>query len=145
MTPDPITVEPDTPLERVAQLMLAHNIGAVPVVAADGRLLGLIREEDFLMQERPIPFSAFQAPQLFGKWVSPEKLDELYAQARNLKAGEVAREPELTATEEMTLSELAERMVERNVRHVPVVRDGKVVGIVTRHDILKAVARYRQG
>jgi nucleotide-binding universal stress UspA family protein/predicted transcriptional regulator len=145
MTPDPITVEPDTPLERVAQLMLAHNIGAVPVVAADGRLLGLIREEDFLMQERPIPFSAFQAPQLFGKWVSPEKLDELYAQARNLKAGEVAREPELTATEEMTLSELAERMVERNVRHVPVVRDGKLAGIVTRHDILKAVARYRQG
>ncbi|MCX7623045.1 MAG: universal stress protein [Thermomicrobium sp.] len=143
MTPNPITVGPDATLEEVARLMLEHQIGAIPVVAPDGKLIGLIREEDFLMEERPIPFSAFQAPQLFGRWIDPQRLEELYAEARNLKAGAVAHEPELTASEETTLGELAQRMVEANVRHVPVVRDGKLVGIVTRHDILKAIAQER--
>lgn len=143
MAPSPVTVGPDATLEQVARLMLEHQIGAIPVVAPDGQLIGLIREEDFLIQERPIPFSAFQAPQLFGRWIDPERLEQLYAEARSLKAGDIAREPEITATEEMTLSDLAERMVERDVRHVPVLRDGRLVGIVTRHDILKAVARSR--
>ncbi len=141
MTPNPLTVGPEATLEEVARLMLEHQIGAVPVVASDGRLLGLIREEDFLMQERPIPFSAFRAPHLFGRWIDPEQLEHLYAEARQLKTGDIAREPEVTATEETPLSELAERMVAHNVRHVPVLRDGRLVGIVTRHDILKAVAR----
>lgn len=140
MTPHPITVRPDATLEQVAKLMLDHQIGAVPVVDSEGRLLGLIREEDFLARERPIPFSAFRAPQLFGRWVTPERLEEIYAEARSLQAGEVAHPPEVTVTEETPLSELAERMVAANVRHVPVLRDGKLVGIVTRHDVLKAVA-----
>ena len=143
MTPNPITVSPDATLEEVARRMLEHQIGAVPVVTSEGQLLGLIREEDFLLQERPIPFSALRAPQLFGHWNDPDRLEEFYAHARTLKAGDVAREPEITATEDMLLSDLAERMVARNVRHVPVVRDGKLVGIVTRHDILKAVAQLR--
>ncbi|MCX2728316.1 universal stress protein [Thermomicrobium sp. 4228-Ro] len=143
MTPDPVTVGPDATLEQVAGLMLEHQIGAIPVVTPDGTLLGLIREEDFLMEERPIPFSAFQAPHLFGRWIDPERLEQLYAEARTLKAGDIAREPVITATEDTPLSELAERMVEHDVRHVPVVRDGRLVGIVTRHDILKAVARFR--
>lgn len=141
MTPNPITVGPDATLEQVAALMLEHQIGAVPVVDAEGRLLGLIREEDFLAQERPIPFSAFRAPQLFGRWVTPERLEEIYAEARRLKAGAIAHPAEVTVTEETSLSELAERMIARNVRHVPVLRDGKLVGVVTRHDVLKAVAQ----
>ncbi|MCS7051131.1 MAG: universal stress protein [Thermomicrobium sp.] len=140
MTANPITVDPDTTLEQVAKLMLEHQIGAVPVVDAEGRLLGLIREEDFLARERPIPFSALRAPQLFGRWIDAETIDRIYAEARRLKAGEVARTPEVTVTEDTTLGALAERMVAANVRHVPVLREGKLVGIVTRHDVLKAVA-----
>ncbi|GBD19739.1 Universal stress protein [bacterium HR28] len=145
MTPNPITVGPDTTLEQVARLMLEHQIGAVPVVDAEGRLLGLIREEDFLAQERPIPFSAFRAPQLFGHWVGPEGIERIYEEARKLTASQVAHPAEVTASEDTTLSELAQRMVEANVRHVPVLRDGKLVGIVTRHDVLKAIAGHSRG
>ncbi len=141
MTPNPVTVGPEATLEEVAQLMLKHQIGAIPVVDTEGHLIGLLREEDFLARERPIPFSAFRAPQLFGRWVSPEGIEQIYAEARQLKAVEVAQPPEVVVTEETSLGELAERMVAANVRHVPVVREGKLVGIVTRHDVLKAVAR----
>ncbi len=144
MTPNPIVVGPEATLERVAEVMLKHQIGALPVVDSDGRLLGLIREEDFLAQERLIPFSVLRAPHLFGRWVTPERLEEVYAEVRQLEAREVARPPEITASEDMTLGELAARMVAADVRHVPVVHEGKLVGIVTRHDILKAVARSRE-
>lgn len=140
MTPNPITVGPDATLEQVARLMLEHQIGAVPVVDAEGRFLGLIREEDFLAQERPIPFSAYRAPQLFGHWVGPEGIERIYEQARKLKAAQVAKPPEVVVTEDTPLGELAERMVAASVRHVPVLREGQLVGIVTRHDVLKAVA-----
>lgn len=141
MTSNPITVGPDATLDEVAQLMLQHQIGAIPVVDADGRLLGIIREEDFLAQERPIPFSAFRAPHLFGHWVGDRGLEEIYAEARRLTAGKVAHVPEVVVTEDTTLTQLAQLMTEHDVRHVPVVRDGKLVGIVTRHDVLKAVAQ----
>ena len=143
MTPDPVTVGPDATLEQVAQIMLDRQIGAVPVVDADGRLLGLIREEDFLAQEKPIPFAAFRAPQLFGHWLNAEGIERIYAEARTMKAGDVAQAPAVTVTEDTPLSRIAQLMVERDVRHIPVVRDGKLVGIVTRHDVLKAVARQR--
>lgn len=136
-----ITVSPDDTLEHVARTMLEHGIGAVPVVDQDGRLLGIITEHDLMAHEHGVPFSVYRAPQLFGHWLPPEGLEEIYNLGRTIKAKEVMRSPVLTVSEDATVSEIAQLMLETGREHIPVVRDGQVVGIVTRHDLLKLMAR----
>lgn len=141
MTSPVITVSPEDTLEHVARTMLERGVSAVPVVEEDGRLVGIVCEEDFFAREHPIPFTAFRAPQLFGHWVPPEGLEEIYELGRTVKAKEIMRPPEVTVTEDTTVSEAARLMLETGREHLPVVRDGKVVGIVTRRDLLKLMAR----
>src|SRR5690606_9406877 len=95
-----ITVRPETPLEEVAQTMLKHRIGCVPVVGATGEPVGIITETDFTGRERGIPFSAFQSPHIFGQWVSKEELEEVHRAAKTLPAREIMSSPVITTTED---------------------------------------------
>lgn len=141
MTSPVVTVSPDETLEHVARTMLEHGIGAAPVVDQDGRLVGIITERDLMAQEQGVPFSVYRAPQLFGHWLPPEGLEEIYSLGRTIKAKEVMRSPVITVGEDATVSEIAQLMLEKEREHIPVVRDGQVVGMVTRHDLLKLLAR----
>jgi CBS domain-containing protein len=144
MTSPAITVSPDDTLEHVARTMLEHGIGAVPVVDEDGRLLGIISERDLMAQEQGLPFSVYRAPRLFGHWLPPEGLEEVYSLGRSLQARTVMRQPVVTVGEDATATQIAELMLETGRTHLPVVRDSRVVGMVTRHDLLKLLARGSQ-
>jgi len=144
MTSPAITVSPDDTLEHVARTMLEHGISAVPVVDADGRLLGIISEHDLMAQEQGLPFSVYRAPQLFGHWLPPEGLEELYRLGRSLEAKTVMRHPVVTVSEDATATQIAQLMIETGHTHVPVIRDGRVIGMITRHDLLKLLAGSSQ-
>jgi CBS domain-containing protein len=144
MTSPAITVSPDDTLEHVARTMLEHGIGAVPVVDEAGQLLGIISEHDLMAQEQGLPFSVYRAPQLFGHWLPPEGLEEVYSLGRSLQARTVMRQPVVTVGEDATATQIAELMLETGRTHLPVVRDSRVVGMVTRHDLLKLLARGSQ-
>jgi CBS domain-containing protein len=137
MTQPVITVGEETTLEGVAQTMLEHSIGCVPVVNTQGKLVGIVTESDFMAKEQGVPFMSFRAPSLFGEWLPPEGRERLYQAARNRHARNIMSNFLITATEDDTVDDLIELLIYHNMKRIPVVREDVPVGIVTRHDLLK--------
>jgi CBS domain-containing protein len=141
MTQPVVVVGEDATLEEVAQTMLDRGIGCVPVVDREGRLTGVIVESDFTGKERGFPFSAYMAPQLLGEWVTKEGVERIYEAARTRTAKEIMTTQPAMVTEDEEVTELVAEMIDHGMHRVPVVRDGVPVGMVTRHDLLKMMAR----
>lgn len=137
MTRSPVTLTADTTLEDAARTMLDRGIGSVLVVDPDGRLIGIVTESDFCTRERGIPFSTFRAPVLLGRWIGKRNLDAIYREARAVPVRDIMSSPVYTVDEEGTLADVLDTMHTRRVEQVPVVREGRPVGIVARHDLLK--------
>lgn len=146
MSRPPITVREDTSAPEVARLMQEHNIGAVIVVDGAGRLCGLITESDFTGIGRCVPFSLALAPVVFGaRPATLVELERIYAMARTLSAREFMTEAVQTAEETDDVGAVVHRMLAHDLKHVPVVRDGRPVGMVARHDLLKLLDRPAGG
>lgn len=137
MTAPVIVGEEENTLEEIAHIILDNKIGCVPIVGKDGKMVGIITETDFMVKERCVPFSRFNAPQLFGRWMPKEGVEQAYRSARELMAKEIMSERVVSVTEEDRVDQVIEEMLKHDYNHIPVVRDGVPVGIVTRHDILK--------
>jgi CBS domain-containing protein len=129
MTSPPITVTPDTRCKDAAALLVEHRISALPVVGPDGALVGLVSEADLLpLEATPDPRS--QATPL------PVGSPPLPRRVREVMTREV-----YTVDEDTDLGIVAQRMLEANVKRFPVLRGRQVVGIVSRHDLVKVIAR----
>ncbi len=137
MTAPVIVGKEDNTLEEIAHIILDNKIGCVPIVGKDGKMVGIITETDFMVKERCVPFSRFNAPQLFGKWMPKEGIEQAYKDARELLAKDIMSETVVSVTEEDGVDAVVRDMLKHDYHHIPVVRDGVPVGIVTRHDILK--------
>ncbi|MGD9526890.1 CBS domain-containing protein [Pseudonocardia sp.] len=122
MTSPVITVRPDTPVQAAAALLASHGFTAAPVVGPDRRMTGIITEAD-LVRGRVVPDG----------W-TVEGLPEA-------AVGAVMTPQPVTAGPGDDLADLVAVMLDRGVRSVPVVEDGVLVGIVSRRDVLRCVAR----
>lgn len=135
-----VTATPDATLETIARLMLEHRIGCVVIVSAEDRahVVGIVTETDFDIREAGVPFSAFRAPKLFGAWVSSEaELAEAYEQARRRPVKDIMQSPVITVGPDDEVWRAARLMLEHDIKRLPVVEQGRLTGIVTRHDLLK--------
>lgn len=138
MTHEVITVTPATPLHDVAQLMAERGISGVPVVNATGTPIGIISEADFLAKERGRAGSAFKrAFDFFGRRIDRTDRRRLAAQT----AVQAMSAPCVTIEAGRTLRETAALMVDRSINRLPVMSDGRLVGIVTRADLVRAYLR----
>jgi CBS domain-containing protein len=142
MTKPAIVVSPLASVGEIATLLAKNRISAVPVCGADGHLMGLISEGDLL---RPFRESVRQKRDWWlglladGEELSQEYLDYMRIDTRN--AQDVMVPHVITTTEDATLPELAELLVNNHIKRLPVLRDGQVVGVVSRSDVLAALAR----
>lgn len=137
MAKPPIVVTEETTLAEVARTMLDHHIGCVLVINREGRLCGIITESDFAAKSKCVPFSTFAAPQLFNRWLSPQNLEQMYAEARSIPAKQIMTEPVKAVEDSASVHDVVAHMLHHDVNRVPVVRDGVPVGVVARHDLLK--------
>ena len=142
MTQPVITITEDTSLQKVAQIMLENRIGGLPVINQSGDLTGIVTESDFTATEKCIPFSMFRAPQLFGNWLGNDA-EDLYERAGNISAREVMSTSVVTVTENDSIETVLELILKYDINRIPVVRDGKPIGIVARHDLLKLMKSTR--
>jgi CBS domain-containing protein len=137
MTPDVICATPETPLPELVQLMLEHHISALPVVDS-GSVVGIVTEGDLLQraeigtERRPSRWLEF--------FTSLHTRAADYTRAHAHKASEIMTRDVLTVPDTMPLAEVAHLMESRKIKRVPVVRDGKLVGIVGRRNLLQALA-----
>ena len=134
MTRDVKTVGPDASLKDVATLLAEHRIGGVPVVDEGRRPLGVITKADIVMKELAQP--PVQRG-LFGR----KKDDGAEAKAAARTAGEAMTAPAVTIAPAMPVTSAASRMVESGINRLPVVQRDALVGIITRHDLVRVFAR----
>ena len=130
----------DRNLEEAALLMLDKRVSGLPIISSKGNIVGIITESDFSAKRHTAPLSRIFAPSLFGEWMTKPELEKAYEEARSIKVKEIMSKPVITATEDEHLSDVVVKLLENNIRRVPVVRSEKPVGIISRHDLLKLVA-----
>jgi len=142
MTHKVISVQPGDSVSTVAETLVAHGISAVPVVDEAGKLLGVVSEGDLMA-----PFSAKnQARRAWwlemlaeGEGLAPEFLE--YISMDHHKASDLMTRKVITTTETAPIAEIADLLTKHRIKRVPILRDGRVVGIVSRADIVRALAR----
>jgi len=144
MSANPVTLRADQAITEAADVRAEHGYGAMPVVDDAGQLLGLLSDEDLIVSEARV-----HAPTFFNQFstVIPlpgqmKQFEEEIHKIAGSTVGEVMDEDPVTIRPEDTLEELATRMHEADVSHIPVVDgDGRVVGIVARGDVVRYIAR----
>lgn len=141
MSTPPVVVGERTPVEEAAGRMLARGIGCVPVVDDAGGLVGIVTESD-LSGSRIVFETRRPAVAPAGRG---DAIEHVYQDARMRPVGEVMTRRVVTATEDEPASDLAVRMIEHRIHRVPVVSEGRVVGIVSRHDLLRLIADEAPG
>jgi CBS domain-containing protein len=113
MTRRVYTISPEAGVQEVAQLLSGKSISGVPVIDEEGRIIGIVTEADIIA-----------------------KVDRAGLRVADIMSPEV-----LVVSEETPVGEIARLLTERKIKRVPVMQDGKLVGIVSRADIIEAVAQ----
>jgi CBS domain-containing protein len=146
MTGEVVSVGLDTPTREIARLLLDKGISAVPVIDADGAPVGMVGEGEL--------FARDEAARATGRawWLEMLAKDETPSseflgrlRAADRKAKDVMTAPVVTVGEDTEIREVARLLATQDIRRVPVVRDGRVVGIVSRGDLLRALADSQPG
>ena len=144
MTSNVVTLHPDQPIAGAADQLAEHGYGAMPVVDNDGRLVGLLRDEDLIVTEARVHVPTFI--NLLGATIplpgGMHHLDEEIHKIAGSTVGEVMDAECKTIAPDASIEDLATLMNQHDVTHVPVVdADGKVIGIVARGDLVRFIAR----
>ncbi|WP_348626160.1 MULTISPECIES: CBS domain-containing protein [unclassified Mesorhizobium] len=140
MTTPVVEIDPDASIADAARLMLSKGISGLPVIRSDGTLVGIVSEGDFLRREEL--GTRRTRPRWLETLVSPGRAADEYVQANGRRIEEVMTADVVTVSPGTSLSRTVELMTRHHVKRIPVVDGGKVVGIVTRSDMLRAL-RHR--
>jgi CBS domain-containing protein len=136
MTTKVASVGPDTPLKDVARLLAEHRVSGVPVVDDDRKVLGVVSEADFV--EREASAAGARLSWLDRILSGGEEARELQRRLSATTAGTAMSTPPVTVGPEARVREAAALMSSHAVNRLPVVEDGRLVGIITRADIMDA-------
>ncbi len=137
MTSEPVTFQPGTPIAVAARAMAERGFSGAPVVDVDGRLLGMLTEGD-LLRRLAAPADAPKS-WIAGLFESASQQADRFARAHGQTAGDAMTRGAVTAEEDTPVETLAKAMEERAIRRIPVLRDGRLVGIVSRADLIRAL------
>ncbi|MFQ5776160.1 MAG: CBS domain-containing protein [Kiloniellaceae bacterium] len=141
MTTNVVTVTPDVRVEDIARLLLERSISGVPVVDSAGRLMGIVSEGD-LMRRREGETER-RASWWLNLLASPEDRAREYVKAHGRRAEDVMTRDVVSVAEDTPVGEIAQILEKRRIKRVPVLRDGKVVGIVSRANLLHGLAAHK--
>jgi CBS domain-containing protein len=138
MTRKVITVGPATPIVEAANIMLAKHVSGLPVVDEAGKLVGIVSQGDFIRR------AEIGTQRKRGRWLKfllgPGTVASDFVHERGRKVGEIMTLDPCTVTEDATLEDIVQLMEHNNIKRLPVMRGDKLVGIVTRSNLLQAVA-----
>jgi CBS domain-containing protein len=146
MTANVITVTPETSVQDLADLLSKHGISGVPVVDAANDLVGIVSEGDLLHRAETGTERRTQRRRVrwFDGLVSDNEIARDYLKSHGRLVRDVMTGDVVTVAETTELDEVAELLETRRVKRVPVVRDGKVVGIISRANLVRALAMAKR-
>lgn len=143
MTAKVVAVGPDTTVSDIAKLLVEKRISAVPVVDAAQRVIGIVSEGDLMHR----PESGTEKRR--GSWwlqlfAARAEMAVEYSKAHGSLASDVMTAPVITVAEDTPVADIAEILEENHIKRVPVVRDGRLVGIVSRANLLHGLATRKR-
>ncbi|MGK7909384.1 MAG: CBS domain-containing protein [Synechococcus sp.] len=142
MTSNPICVTPETPLQEAVEVLAEKRIGGLPVLDADGALVGMLSESDLMQRESglsPRPFVMFLDLAIYLK--NPRAHDKELHKVFGQTVGDVMSDRPLSVPLDCTLPEAAKKLSAKKVNSLLVTdAEGKLAGIVTRGDVVRAMA-----
>jgi CBS domain-containing protein len=142
MTRTVVSARPEDPVIKVAKLLSDHGISAVPVCDEQGRLLGMLSEGDLMRpfgQENALKRDWWLDLLAEGTDLAPVFLD--YVRLDSRRAHDLMVTPVITAPDDATVPVLADLLARHRIKRVPIMHDGKVVGIVSRADVVRVLAQ----
>jgi CBS-domain-containing membrane protein len=138
MVTNVITVGPEASVQDLAQILLNARISGVPVVGPDGKLLGIVSEGDLM--RRAETGTGRRRPWWLALFTGRETLAVEFVKEHSRRVADIMTRDVVTATADTPLSTIA-RLLERNaIKRLPIVSDGKVIGIVSRANLVQALA-----
>jgi CBS domain-containing protein len=137
MTQKVISIGADEATLKAARVMLQNKVSGLPVVDADGNLVGIVTEGDFL--RRGELGTQRQRPKWLEFLIGPGRLADEYVHASGRRVREVMTDDPCTVREDDALEKVVDLMERRRIKRLPVMRDGKVVGIVSRSNLMHAL------
>ena len=139
MKRDVISVSPDMTVEELGRLFIERNISGAPVVNTEGELRGIVTENDLVAQDKRLHIPTLL--RLFDAYIALEPPSLIKEELRKMSArtvDEICTREVISADEETPMEDVATIMAEKRVHIVPVIKRKKLVGIIGRHEIIKA-------
>ena len=138
---DVVAVTPEASIQEAARLMVSHGVSGLPVVDHDGTVVGMVSDGDLLVRHRP----RRRAPWWHGVLRGDDSSACEFPYATDITVGEVMTRPALTVGPDLPLIAAARMLDEHGIRRVPVVSEGRLVGLVSRGDLIRTLARLPVG
>ncbi len=144
MRKEVVTIGADASVRELAELLSQHKVSGVPVLDPEGRVVGVATEGDVIYQDVELHFPHYV--QFLDSVIyvdSIRRFEERFRKAYGTKVADIMSDEVVSVEPDTSIRDIATEMVERDINRVPVVEDGKLVGIITRGDVVKAMARER--
>ncbi len=144
MTKQVVTVSPDMDIRALADLFIEKEISGAPVVDKEGRLLGVVDEEGIMFQDKKVHLPTFVNLSLGFLTLGAKRYEEEMKKIAASKAEDIMLKDFLTVSSDASLEDVATLMIEKEVFYLPVLDKGKLAGVVTKKDIVRAIAEGKR-
>lgn len=142
MTPDPRVIGPEAAVTEAAKIMTEEGIGALPVVEG-GRMIGLVTEGDLIMQDVKLEYPTYI--DLLGGFImyppATARFEHELKKAVAASVSDVMSEDPVTVQADASIEDVASLLAERDVSRLPVMDGESLIGIISKHDIVRAIAQ----
>ena len=142
MTKNVVSVTPQTTVEELARILIKHHFSGAPVVDEEGKIVGIVTEHDLITKEKRLHIPT--VVRILDAFIYLESQKKFEAELHKMvatKVGDICTRDVVTVTEDATVTEMATIMAEKGIHILPVVREGKMVGIVGKEDLLRAITQ----
>ncbi len=141
MTRDVVTVTPETSIHTLAHLFIDKNISGAPVVDNSGKLLGVVKEEGIIFQDKKVHLPTFINLSLGFIALGTSRYEEEIKKIAGSKVSDIMERDAMTIPADMEIDDAATVMLEKGVYYFPVTDKGKLAGVVTKKDIVRSIAQ----
>ena len=140
MTSDVIFVTPEMEIVQAARLMLEKRVNGLPVVDSSGTVVGILCQSDMVAQQKSVPIpSLFSLLDGFMPLTSLKRIEKEVEKIAAITVAEAMTAKPVTVTPDTAIEEVASLMVDKCFHTLPVVKDGKLVGVVGKEDVLRTL------
>ncbi|MFA6218078.1 MAG: CBS domain-containing protein [Candidatus Omnitrophota bacterium] len=140
MTKDLVTVNPQMSVHALAELLVKKNISGAPVVDSSGKLLGIVREEGVIFQDKKVHLPTFINLLVGFLTLGAKQYEEEVKKITASSVEDIMETGIITVSVDMTLEDAATTMIEKGVYYLPVLDGTELVGVITKRDIVRAIA-----